>query len=613
MKAVSQNIIDEIRARCDIVDIISPHVQLHKAGSSFKGLCPFHREKTPSFHVQPVRQSYHCFGCGKGGDVFRFVMDHENVDFPAALQILARRAGVELAFSESEKRDGSRKDRLYDLHEQAAALYARLLKDSPEAEAAREYLRSRDLDGKEVAPFRIGYAPARPDTLIAWAAKNQWPMELLVTGGLVYAGEGRSSRGPTDRFQNRLMFPIWDETGRVIGFSGRVLRKEDHPAKYVNSPETPLFHKSRILYALHLARRSIAEKKFALLCEGQIDVIRCHGAGLSNAIAAQGTAITEDHARILRRNTDDVVLLLDGDAAGEAAALRTAGILLAAGLQVRAVALPAGEDPDSFLLSQGAQALETRVQEAPDAVTFLLEGLSRRGELSDTTGVARATRAVIELAAQAPEAVTRELLLQKAAARLRIPEEVLRQDLRQSFRRSSHPRTEPQLPAGAESTGSASAGAVEQAILEHVFHYRTDSATRACAARYLPASLFQNAVHREFLKLVLEHAADPAWNPVQERPEDEAFSQCAARIALTPPKPMGADLPPEIALRSMILTIWRKEFDRRRKDIQLRKSTAGGSSPAPPEDEDAELALHLASLRRGWDAALPILELHVIG
>jgi len=267
---------------------------------------PFHREKTPSFQVNPARQIYHCFGCGAGGDVFRFVQEREKVDFLTAVQILARKAGVTIELSEEDRRDASGKDLLYKIHEEAAALYRRVLLQDPAAAPAREYLRQRQLDAPAAEKFQIGYAPERP-AMLAWGASKKYPPEALETAGLLLRGDSARGRGGEwwDRFRNRVMFPIRDEQGRVIGFSGRVLRAEDHPAKYVNSPETPLFHKSRVLYAIDQARHAIIDARQAILCEGQIDTLRCHLAGLTNVVAAQGTAVTEEHARILKRYADE--------------------------------------------------------------------------------------------------------------------------------------------------------------------------------------------------------------------------------------------------------------------------------------------------------------------
>jgi DNA primase len=533
-------------------------------------------------------------------------MEHENVDFPTALRILAKRAGLTLALTETEKRETSRKDQLYDIHEQVSELYRQALRESPDAEAARAYLRDRKLEGPVAETFQIGYAPNRPDTLTAWAARRKIPVEALVTAGLVYAPDGARSRTPSDRFQNRLMFPIWDETGRVIGFSGRVLRKEDHPAKYVNSPETPLFHKSRILYGLHLARRAIGEAKLAILCEGQIDTIRCHAAGFSNALAAQGTAATEDHARILRRYTDAVVLLLDSDEAGQTAAERTAGLFLAEGLLVRSVALPPGEDPDSFLLKNGADALRGLIRDAPGAVLSLIDRFDRRGELATETGIARAAKAAVELIARVPDAVPRDLMVQQVGARLRIPADALRQDIRNVQRRAPHVS----VPNAPEPSVAASGPPPEElTFLEYLMQQRGETAIMDCARDFLPPSRLTHATCRELYVLLLKRAGDPDWNPAAERPEDETFTRIAARLVLAPLRPVSKEVPPEQAVQDMIRVLWRRSLDRTRTALRARKRTASGDEAERLEEECADLTRHLTQLRRDWASARLVLEL----
>lgn len=605
MRAVPQRQVEDIRARNDIVEVIGSHVKLLKAGASFKGLCPFHKEKTPSFHVQPARQAFHCFGCGKGGDVFRFVMEYENVDFPTSLRLLAKRAGVVLEMTEAGKRETTRKDLLYEVHAQVAELYRKALRESPGAESARQYLKGRALDGEIAETFQIGYAPARSDTLAAWAAGRKIPLEVLVTSGLVYAPDERS-RTPADRFQNRLMFPVWDETGRVIGFSGRVLRKEDHPAKYVNSPETPLFHKSRILYALHLARRAIGEAKVALLCEGQIDTLRCHAAGFANALAAQGTAATEDHARILRRYTDEVVLLLDSDEAGQNAAERTAGLFLAEGLLVRVVSLPSGEDPDSFLLSRGADALRALVRDAPGAALALIARFERRGELTTETGASRAAKAAVELIARVPDAVTRDLMIRQVASKLRVQDDALRQDIRRIQQRA--PRAVV-APAPAPVAAAGEPPPEELAFLEHLLQQRDQPGIVQCAREFLPLALITHTACRELYGLLLEHADDPDWNPAAARPEDGEFTRIAARLLLAPLRPLSREVPSEQAVQDMIRGLWRKYLDRARTEARTRLRVADPGKTDRLEEECAELTRHLTQIRRDWASARAVIEL----
>jgi DNA primase len=306
MKQIPRETIEEVRSRNDIADVIGSYLSLKNAGTRFKANCPFHKEKTPSFTVSPDRQIYHCFGCGAGGDVIRFVQEYEKVDFMTALQMLADRVGMELNLEEGGEGSGADKRKLFQIHEGVAQLYQRILLDHESGEAGRAYLASRALKPETIKEFQIGFAPDRFDALEKWAQQKKIPLELMEQAGLMIKSDKRS--GYYDRFRNRLMFPIRDEAGRVIGFSGRAIVKDEKSGKYVNSPETPLFHKSRVLFAIDKARRAMADSRVAIVCEGQIDAIRCHEAGLANVVASQGTALTSDHARMIRRYADEVIL-----------------------------------------------------------------------------------------------------------------------------------------------------------------------------------------------------------------------------------------------------------------------------------------------------------------
>ncbi|HEY8240720.1 MAG TPA: DNA primase, partial [Kiritimatiellia bacterium] len=312
MKIIGKQTIEEIRSACDIVDIVGSYIQLKKGGpGSLKALCPFHKEKTPSFTVNPSRQIFHCFGCGEGGDVFKFVQKYENVDFPTAARMLAERAGIQVEFDAADDGEIKAKDILYRIHEELAQFYHRVLIESAPGEPARKYLAERDIGPDVIEQFLIGFAPNRYNTLATWAEKKGYqPAQLELAGVLTRREE---SDEPYDRFRNRVMVPIRDDQGRVIAFSGRIMEADAKAAKYVNSPETPLFRKGRVLYALDKAKRPILESRTAILCEGQIDVIRCHAGGITTAVAAQGTALTEDHARLLKRYADAVVLVMDAD------------------------------------------------------------------------------------------------------------------------------------------------------------------------------------------------------------------------------------------------------------------------------------------------------------
>ncbi len=403
----------------DIVEIIGSYLPLKKAGSSFRALCPFHNEKTPSFHVNPQRQTFHCFGCGKGGGVIRFVMDYENLDFPSAVRKLAQRAGVPLPEVGFETRtESTRRDRLKNLHAEATEWFHRILLKSAEASVAREYLKRRELSSDVAKLWRLGFALDQRRALFDWASARGYTSEELLESGLVLTKDATSPSEVYDRFRGRIMFPIRNEIGEVVAFSGRLLREDPSAPKYLNSPETSLFKKSRVLFGLDRARKAILDAKTAILIEGQIDLIRCHRAGILNTVAPQGTALTPEQARLIKRYAEEVILCLDSDEAGQQAACRAFPILTDAGLSVRVALLPSGEDPDSFILKNGPEHLVKILDAAPEFIRFFVARLRREHDLSTTRGRMEAADLAAAAVAAASDPVVREDLLMKAASGL---------------------------------------------------------------------------------------------------------------------------------------------------------------------------------------------------
>jgi DNA primase len=588
---IPKNLLEDIRSRCDVVDVVGSYLQLKRAGSTFRALCPFHKEKTPSFHVNPQRQIFHCFGCGKGGDVFKFVMEYENVDFGAAARILAQRAGVHLEFEESGRErntGGIEKDALLRLHEDVAQLFHRCLLDEKHGAAAREYLADRDLSLEVAKDFLIGYAPDRWDTLLLWAEKKKIPVKLLEAAGLVLAKDGG---GYYDRFRNRLMFSIRDELGRVVGFSGRVMNPDEKTAKYVNSPETLLFKKSRILFALDRARRAIADARQAILCEGQIDCIRCHLAGFTNVVASQGTALTEDHARLLKRYADEILIVLDADTAGQNAALRAAEVLLGAGLSIRIAALPKGEDPDSLIRKQGHDGFDRVLAGAVGALEFQAALLRARGELASEAGKTRSARAMLELIARAPTAVQRDLLLHQAAELLQVSEEALRQDARRLQRAPTRESAEP-------APEKPVAHPTEEVRLLELLVQNPELAGEI--GQHLPENLLADADCRALYRLLL--AAPPDLNAASGD-ESAECQRLAAQIQMAPERVGGEEYTPRQAAQDLITVIVRGVLERRRAEKQKQRETAQGVTFEQLTQEIAQLTLDLRNLRLGWERA----------
>lgn len=361
----SDDIIEEVRMKNDIVDVISQYVKLTRKGSSYFGLCPFHNEKTPSFSVTPAKQMYYCFGCGAGGNVFNFIMEYENFTFGEALKYLADRSGVELPkieYSKEAKEKAERKAALLEINKQAAQyFYYQLRREG--GKRAYQYLSGRGLSDETIRKFGLGYSDKYSDDLYRFLKAKNYSDELLRESGLFQVDE---RHGMYDKFWNRVIFPIMDVNNRVIGFGGRVMG--DGKPKYLNSPETKIFDKSRNLYGLNAARTT--RKNYLILCEGYMDVISMHQAGFTNAVASLGTALTSGHASLLKRYTKEVLLLYDSDEAGIRAALRGIPILREAGVNSRVVNLKPCKDPDEFIKNMGAEAFEERLSQAMDSFMF---------------------------------------------------------------------------------------------------------------------------------------------------------------------------------------------------------------------------------------------------
>jgi len=389
MPMIAPHVREQIRAASDIVEIIQSYLPLRRAGTNFVALCPFHKEKTPSFHVSPSRQAFHCFGCHKGGDVFRFVQDYENISFTEAVKRLAHRAGITLEFDESpaQREDRAAKDQLREIHEQIARRWQQSLVHDAAGQIARDYLAKRRVPPEAAERFRLGYAPDSWDDTVNWARTKGWDTTLMEQAGLIIPRDANDrARGHYDRFRGRLMFPICDEQGRIVAFSGRILSGDEKVAKYINSPETPIFTKSRVLYGLDKARRAILDAGSVIICEGQLDLIACHMSGVQNVVAPQGTALTSEHLRILRRYAKEAVLCFDSDNAGQKATARILDELVGSGLTIRVITVPAPHDPDSYIREHGGDAFRHLVQEARDFFEFYLDFLARQHDARSDRG-----------------------------------------------------------------------------------------------------------------------------------------------------------------------------------------------------------------------------------
>lgn len=423
--------VDEVRAAADIVRIVSDYVQLRKGGTNLKGLCPFHQEKTPSFSVSPAKQVFYCFGCGKGGDVFKFVMLIENLSFPEALRRVAEKVGIalrETAGGETYDANARERATLYQIHEAAAKFFAEQLSGTVEGRAARGYLADRGLTDETMGRFRLGYAPAEGRALTRRLSESGFPLGLLEKSGLVLkAAEGERH---FDRFRRRIMFPISNDAGKLVAFGGRALGEE--PPKYLNSPETPIYTKSRVLYHLDGAGNEIRRADRAVLVEGYMDCIAVASAGVGNVVASCGTSLTESQVRLLGRYSRRVVVNYDPDSAGVAATERSLGLLLEEGFQAQVLALPGGLDPDSFIRRQGAEAYRKLLEGAPGYLDYLAQRATSEHDMSTAEGKVAAANAVMPYLVRVPSPLLRTELATRLAERLRLDERLLRDELRRA-------------------------------------------------------------------------------------------------------------------------------------------------------------------------------------
>jgi DNA primase len=439
---IPPEIVDQVLHATDIVDVIGSYVPLKKKGKEFSALSPFNKEKTPSFFVSPEKQIFKCWSSGHGGNVFKFLMLMENMTFPEAVRRLAQRAAIVIPESGPHDPEArSRREELFALNAAVAGWWQKLLHTDQAAEPARAYLKGREFPSSLADEFGLGYAPDSFDATMKWAQKSGYSMEALETARLV----GTSERGTKyDFFRGRLMIPVYDESGQVVAFSGRLLDPNAKAQKYVNSAETPVFIKSRILFGLNKTKRSIIEAEQAILCEGQIDLMRCWQKGIRNVIAPQGTAFTDSHARILKRLAKEIIVCFDADRAGQNAAQRSIDILLKEDLQVRIARIPQGEDPDSLLRKQSVEVFQTILHDAKDYTRHLLDVTCETEDISSPRGRGLVAQKMAQVIAKIPNAVQREGFLLDVARRLEVPRAVLDEEVRKAEAAARRAPNDPQ-------------------------------------------------------------------------------------------------------------------------------------------------------------------------
>jgi DNA primase len=591
---ISELVLEQIRQNNDVVEVIGSYFPLKHAGANFRALCPFHKEKTPSFNVNPQKQIWHCFGCGAGGDVFTFVMNYESLDFIAAVRRLAERAGIKLEYEERIGEPGrDQKESLLKLHELAANFFHHNLMKASSANAARAYLKKRRITSDVAKKWRLGYSPNAWDGLIQHAAAKKFSAGLLETAGLALRRE--SGGGFYDRFRGRLMFPICDEQGRTVGFSGRILTDEKDQPKYVNSPETPIFQKGRILFALDKAKRAIIDEKYAIVCEGQVDTISCHEAGVENVVAPQGTAFTEQHARILKRYADDVVLMFDPDTAGKTATARTldslmdvanpgvwSGLdaarnsksLLASGLVIRVAVLPQGHDPDSFVKEFGAAALKDLVTKAPSFFLFLLNRLVEQEGAKSDRGKLRIAKQMADLLARIPNPILRSTYIRQMVKKLDVSEHAILQEVRNvhSNQHYGSPVSEEGGQAQEEFTDGHPRGLPAEVMLLQMM--LVDERLLEKAAEQLDLSWLSDSVAAQTIQDALQLYRGNKWTgpkSLLNRPQSEEASNLVSKLLLNAQSPKR----PEAIAADCLATLERQWLERQLRDVRKELARPG--------------------------------------
>jgi DNA primase len=526
MAKIPEYTIEKIKDANDIVDVISAYLPLKKKGTNYWARCPFHDEKTASFSVSPSKQIFHCFGCGVGGNVLNFIMEYEKVNFIEAVKLLAERANIPLEIDQAAPQEQSDTGKLRDMHSQAIDIYHRHLY-SRSGKNALEYLHSRGISDETIRTFKLGFAPETWDFLVSKLAAS-YPAELIFKSGLAVRSEkdGRLF----DRFRERVMFPVYDDRGNPSGFGGRLMKDDSKDAKYLNSPETPIYNKRRILYGLHITRENIRKEKKALVVEGYMDFLQLFQHGYVNVVAGSGTAFTQDHARLLRRFADEAILCYDSDEAGQKAAVRTAFSLVAHKLECRILMLPEGEDPDSFLRKEGAEAFFKREANALPLMDFLRQHY-RPSHMSPAKK-SETTANLLEEIRNFPDPVYREMFAREIAKLFGVQEETLLQQLnRRNLRRTT---PEKRIFTGEKPKHFKSRGEAAEYFLLQLLINGND-AIRKAGLRYLSPVLFRHPFLKEILEAlfaVLNTHPDIAAGHIPDKIQDPKHKQFIIQLLM---------------------------------------------------------------------------------
>ncbi len=560
----SDDVIEEVRARNDIVDVISGYVQLKKKGSQYFGLCPFHNEKTPSFSVSRQKQMYYCFGCHAGGNVFTFLMQYENLSFQEALESLASRAGITLPqreMSGREKAEHDRRELLLGIQKDAAMYYYAKLR-TPEGADGLSYLKKRELSDETIRRFGLGFSGRTGSELYRYLRKKNYTDDLLKDSGLFRMDERQGGR---DKFWNRVMFPIMDVRSRVIGFGGRVMG-EGEP-KYLNSQETEIFDKSRNLYGLNIARKS--RKKTVILCEGYMDVISMHQAGFDNAVASLGTSLTSGHCSLLKRYTDQVLLIYDSDQAGVNAALRAIPMLREAGIRSKVVHLEPHKDPDEFIKAEGAEAFQDRLDQAENSFLFAVRMLERNYDMTDPQGKSDFLHAAAEEILKLEDEVERDSYTGTIAHRYGITKEMMENLVKKQALRAVG-RSPVSGPKSLSRQRIQNEQADEKAQKLLIGWEASSPELISILEPYLDSDDFSDPFYRSIAVMVAAQAKEGRVSPasILNHFEDQERQKRAAEIFNAPPLPEDPD-ERERAILDVVCRLRRNGIDRRLGSINM--------------------------------------------
>ncbi len=552
-----EELIEEVRTKNDIVDVISGYVRIQKKGSNYFGLCPFHNEKSPSFSVSQSKQIFYCFGCGAGGNVITFLMEYENATFQEAVKILADRAGInlpEMEYNEEARQKESRRARLLEINKEAARYYYYMLRDS-RGRTGYQYLSGRSLTDETMKKFGLGFADGSSSDLTAYLRARGYPDELLQESGLLAFDE---KRGVHDKFWNRVMFPIQDGNHRVIGFGGRVMG--DAKPKYLNSPETMIFDKSRNLYGLNFARTS--RKGNIILCEGYMDVIAMHQAGFTQAVASLGTAFTTGQASLLRRYTEDVLLAYDSDGAGVNAAMRAIGILKESGLRGRVIDMKPYKDPDEFMKNLGAEAFEERISQAQNSFFFELSILERDYQMEDPESRTNFHREIAKKLCGFEEEVERENYIEAVAQKYHIGFDNLRRLVSGYAARTGlvQPAVRPKSTVARKNTPEENAKRSQRLLLTWITE---EPALYPKISPYIAAADFTEPLYKEVADRLFTDLEKGIYQPaaIVSTFEDEQEQRAVAEIFNTQLQEITTPKEREKAFHDIIYAVKKNSFE----------------------------------------------------